>query len=320
MHTRPQSNLWRMVALLFASVILMLGASVALATSSAEPVNQPPPPPSDTPVPPTGVPPTVTPGPGGHGGTGFLAVLEGNVWEEGDTFRPLADTKVRYTSGGVSVDVLTDKSGFFRFVNIGPDPGTLDLADSNWQSGTGGVIVKPPLGQTLRINLAALPKGKSAASKVTLASSASAASASAGQIVTFTFKVTNGTAGAVSGLTLGDQLPDGLTVAGVATSRGDVIGRGPNLVMVDLNALSAGDSATVNIMALANKTAATMQTVNRATLFYREGPAISAQAGMTVAGGPAMLPVTGIGLPIATAVALVVILLAARWLRAKPAM
>jgi len=178
-------------------------------------------------VPPTGVPPAATPGPGGNGGTGFLAVLEGNVWEEGDTFRPLAGTKVRYTSEGVSVDVLTDKKGFFRLVNIGPDPGTLDLADSDWQSGTGGVIVKPPLGQTLRINLAALPKGKSAASKVTLASSASAASASAGQIVTFTFKVTNGTASAVSGLTLGDQLPDGFTLAGVTISRGDVIGRFP---------------------------------------------------------------------------------------------
>jgi uncharacterized repeat protein (TIGR01451 family) len=320
MHTRPQSNLWRMVALLFVTVILMLGASVALATSSAEPVNQPPPPPSDTPVPPTGVPPAVTPGPGGNGGTGFLAVLEGNVWEEGDTFRPLAGTKVRYTSEGVSVDVLTDKNGFFRFVNIGPDPGTLDLADSDWQSGTGGVVVKPLLGQTLRINLAALPKGKSAASKVTLASSASAASASAGQIVTFTFKVTNGTASAVSGLTLGDQLPDGFTVAGVTTSRGDVIGRGPNLVMVDLNALSAGDSATVNIIALVNKSAATVQTANRATLAYREGPAISAQTGMTLAAGPATLPKTGVGLPIAAAVTLVVILLTARWLRARPAM
>jgi uncharacterized repeat protein (TIGR01451 family) len=175
------------------------------------------------------------------------------------------------------------------------------------------------LGQTLRINLAALTKGKSVASKVTLASSASAASALAGQTVTVTLKVNNGTAGVVSGLTLGDQLPDGLTVSGVTTSRGDVVGRSSNLVMVDLGALAAGDSATVNIVALVIKTSATMQTANRATLAYREGPAMSAQAAMTLAGGPTTLPVTGIGLPIVAVLVLVIILFVARRLRVRPA-
>ena len=290
----------------FAALLAVCGLFLlATGAAFAAPVSQPLPP---------------TPGPLDGGGTGFLAVLEGMVWEEGDTFRPLAGVKVRYTSDGVSVDVATDKNGYFKFVNVGADPGTLDLADVNWQSGTGGVIVKPPLGQTLRINLAALPKGKSLASKVTLASSASAASASAGQMVTITLKVNNGTAGVVSGLELGDQLPDGLTVSGITTSRGDVISRGPNIVAVDLGALAAGDSATVNIMALVNKSAATVQTANRATLAYREGPAISAQAGMTLTAGPATLPVTGVGLPIVATVALAVILLVARWLRVKPAM
>ncbi len=247
-------------------------------------------------------------------------MLEGTVWEDGDTFRPLADAKVRYTSDGVSVDVTTDKKGYFKFVNIGADWGMLDLVDGNWQSGTGGVIVKPPLGQTLRINLAALPKGKTAASKVTLASSVSAASAPAGQMVTFTLKVTNGTADIVSGLVVGDQLPDGVTVAGVTTSRGDVIGHGSSLVTVDLGALAAGDSATVNIVATVDKTAATMQTANRATLFFREGPAISAQAKMTLASSPATLPKTGVGLPIVASVALAAILLVARRLRVRPAM
>jgi uncharacterized repeat protein (TIGR01451 family) len=313
MKTRSHFNLG-LVGLLVGG-LLLLGAASALAAPFAQPL-----PPTETPPLPPTVPsgPTATPAPSSGGGTGFLAVLEGHVWENGDTFNPLAGAKVRYTSDGVSVDETTDKNGYFRFVNVGPDPGTLDLADDNWQSGTGGVIVKPPLGLTLVANLAALPKGRSAASKVTLASNVSAASASAGQIVTFTLKVTNGTAGVISGLTLGDQLPDGATVAGVATSRGDVVGRGPSVVSVDLGALAAGDSATVNIVALVNKTTATMQTANRATLFYREGPAVSTQTGMTVAGGPATLPVTGIGLPVVAVAALVVVLILARRLRVKP--
>ncbi len=313
MQTRSHSHLG-VVALLAACGVLLLCAGVAL----AEPLSQPLPPTATAPLPPSG--PTGTPAPSSGGGTGFLAVLEGTVWEEGDTFRPLADAKVRYTSDGVSADVTTDKNGYFRFVNVGADPGVLDLADGNWQSGTGGVLVKPPLGQTVRVNLAALPKGKSASSKVTLASSASAASASAGQMVTLTLKVTNGTSSVVSGLTLGDQLPDGVTVAGVTTSRGDVVGRGPSLVTVDLGALAAGDSATVNVVATVNQTVATMKTANHATLFYREGPSISTQVGMTVAGGPATLPVTGSGLPIAAVLTLAVILLVARTLRVKPAM
>jgi uncharacterized repeat protein (TIGR01451 family) len=309
MRNRLIANLGGIVIVMAVTMVVALGASATFAAPPAETVHYLPTLPAATPA-----------AAGGGGGTGFLAVLEGTVWEEGDTFRPLAGAKVRYTSDGVSVDVTTDKNGTFKFVNVGADPGVLDLADGNWQSGTGGVLVKPPLGQTVRINLAALTKGKSVASKVTLASSASAASASAGQMVTFTLKVTNGTSSVASGLTLGDQLPDGVTVAGVTTSRGDVIGRGPSLVTVDLGALAAGDSATVNVVATVNKTVAAMQTANRATLFYREGPSISTQAGMTVAGGPATLPVTGSGLPIVAVVTLVVILLVARTLRVKPAM
>ena len=306
MRNRSIANLWGIMILMAVTMVVALGASATFAAPPAETAHYLP------------TIPAATPAASGGGGTGFLAVLEGTVWEEGDTFRPLAGAKVRYTSDGVSVDVTTDKNGYYKFVNVGADPGVLDLVESNWQSGTGGVLVKPPLGQTVRINLAALPKGKSAASKVTLASSVSAASASAGQMVTFTLKVTNGTSSVVSGLTLGDQLPDAVTLAGVTTSRGDVVARGPGVVTVDLGALAAGDSATVNIVATVNKTVATMQTANRATLFYREGPAISTQAGMTVAGGPATLPVTGSGLPIVAVVTLAVILWVARSLRVKP--
>ena len=306
MRNRSIANLWGIMILMAVMVVVALGASATFAAPPAEMAHYLP------------TIPAATPAASGGGSTGFLAVLEGTVWEEGDTFRPLAGAKVRYTSDGVSVDVTTDKNGYYKFVNVGADPGVLDLVESNWQSGTGGVLVKPPLGQTVRINLAALPKGKSAASKVTLASSVSAASASAGQMVTFTLKVTNGTSSVVSGLTLGDQLPDAVTLAGVTTSRGDVVARGPGVVTVDLGALAAGDSATVNVVATVNKTVATMQTANRATLFYREGPAISTQAGMTVAGGPATLPVTGSGLPIVAVVTLAVILWVARSLRVKP--
>ena len=308
MRNRSLANLGGIVIVMAVTMVVALGASATFAAPPAEMVRYLP------------TIPAGTPAAAGAGGTGFLAVLEGTVWEEGDTFRPLAGAQVRYTSDGVSVDMTTDKNGYFQFVNVGADPGVLDLADGDWHSGTGGVLVKPPLGQTVRVNLAALPKGKSAASKVTLASSASAASASAGQTVTFTLKVTNGTSSVVSGLTLGDQLPDGVTVAGVTTSRGDVVGRGPSLLTVDLGALAAGDSATVNVVATVNQTVATMKTANRATLFYREGPSISTQVGMTVAGGPATLPVTGSGLPIAAVVTLAVILLVARTLRVKPAM
>jgi hypothetical protein len=65
---------------------------------------------------------------------------------------------------------------------------------------------------------------------------------------------------------------------------------------------------------------ASASAANRATLFYREGPAISSQTAVGVAGGPKTLPVTGVGLPIVTIVLLVAIVLVARWLRVKPVM
>jgi uncharacterized repeat protein (TIGR01451 family) len=297
-------------------IMLLIGASAALAAPTSELPYQPPPPPSDTPsVPPPPPGPTSTPAPGGGGeGTGFLAELDGFVWQNGDPAAPLGGVVVRYLSDGVAVDVTTDPQGHFRFVNIGPDLGTLDLADAQWQSGMGGVIVQPPVGYKLRVNLAAMPKGKSLASKVTLTSH----SISSGQTVTFTLKVVNGTQGVVSGLTLGNQLPDGMSLGNVATSRGDVVGHSPSAVTVDLNSLAAGDSATVTVVALMTQAGAN-KAANRATLFYREGPAISTQTAMA-ASGPATLPVTGIGLPILLVIVLAVILLLARRLRANPAL
>jgi uncharacterized repeat protein (TIGR01451 family) len=308
---RPLASLLRFMAL-FIGVVLLIGASAALAAPTSELPLQPPPP-SDTPPVPPPPGPTSTPAPGGGGeGTGFLAELDGFVWQNGDPAAPLGGMVVRYVSDGVTTDVTTDAKGHFKFLNIGPDLGTLDLAEAQWQSGMGVVVVQPPLGYKLRVNLAAMPKGKALTSKVTLASSA----VSSGQMVTFTLKVLNGTQGVVSGLTLGEQLPDGMTLASVMTSRGDVVGHSPSAVTVDLNALSAGDSATVTVVALMNQAGAN-KAANRATLFYREGPAISTQT-VAAASGPTTLPVTGIGLPILLIAALAVILLLARRLRTKP--
>ena len=241
------------------------------------------------------------------------------MWENGDTAGPLSGIKVRYTSDGVNYDVATDQKGYFRFANVGPDDGVLDLYDARYQSGTGGVVIKPLLGQTILVNLAALPKGKSVDSKVTLSSNTSTANAAAGQTVTITLKVTNGTQWVVSGLMLGDQLPAGLAVAGVTTSRGDVLAKGPSVVAVDLNALAAGDSATVHIIALVKKDGASGSAANRATLLYREGPAVSAQATLNLAGGPNTLPVTGVGVPVVALLALTAILVVAHRMRTRTA-
>jgi len=332
----PQVRPWALALSLMVGALLLLGVTAVLASPPLEPLNQLPTPPpleSSTPIPPTLPPvptipplPTIPPGPtetpapaGLGGGTGFLAILEGHVWEDGDTARPLADVKVRYTSDGVNADVTTDKRGYFKFLNVGPDDGVLDLNDARYQSGTGGVVIKPLLGQTVLVNLAALPKGKSVDSKVTLSSNASTANAAAGQTVTITLKVTNGTQWVVSGLMLGDQLPDGLAVAGVTTSRGDVLAKGPSVVAVDLNALAAGDSATVHIIALVKKDGASGLAANRATLLYREGPAVSAQATLNLAGGPNTLPVTGVGVPVVALLALIAILVVARRMRTRTA-
>ena len=291
------------VALFIAAIALLLGAPGAL----AGPLDQPPPPPPPPPGTDTG-----------GNGTGFLAELEGYVWENGDPQKPVNGVVVRFTSGGINVDVTTDPRGHFKFFNLGLDVGTLDLADSKWQSGTGGIILQPPPGRKLKANLAALPKGKALPSLVTLASSASSSRAVAGETVTFNLKVTNGTQAAISGLTLGDQLPDGMTVLGVTTSRGDVVGRSANAVTVDLNALAAGDSATVTIVAQVAQNAKTSVSANRATVFYSEGPAVSSSGKVGVLSGPQALPVTGIGLPILAVVVLAAILVLARKLRVKP--
>ena len=301
-------NLW--VVTICVGIALSLGAPAAL----AQPFDQPPPPP---PPPPPPSPPAES---GGNGGTGFLAELEGFVWEGGDPQKPLTGVVVRFTSDGVSVDVTTDRRGHFKFVNLGPDVGTLDLADGQWQSGTGGVILQPPSGRKLQANLAALPKGKSLSSKVTLTASVSPSRAVAGETVTFSFKVVNGTENPITGLTLGDQLPDGMTVAGVTTSRGDVVGRSSNAVTVDLNALAPGDSATVTIVALVAQNAKPSVSANRATLFYSEGPAVVTRGSVGLFSGPQALPVTGIGLPIVAVVVLAIVLLLARRMRARPVM
>ena len=311
---RSLSSLLRLT-MIFIGIMLLIGASAVLAAPTSELPYQPPPPSSPTDTPPAPPPPgaTSTPAPGGGGeGTGFLAELDGFVWQNGDPAAPLGGVVVRYISDGVAIDVTTDPQGHFRFVNVGPDLGTLDLADAQWQSGMGGVIVQPPVGYKLRVNLAAMSKGKVLTSKVTLTSNA----VSSGQTVAFTLKVLNGTQGVVSGLTLGDQLPDGMTLASVTTSRGDIVGRSPSAVTVDLNSLSAGDSATVTVVALMTQAGAN-KTSNRATLFYREGPAVSTQT-VAAASGPTTLPVTGIGLPVLLVTALAIILLLARRLRTKP--
>ena len=297
--------------------VLSFGVSAVLAVPLMDSHHQPPPPPptSTPPLPPT---PADVPAPApssGNGGTGFLAILEGFVWEDGDPNRPAPDFKVRYTSDGVSLDATTNNQGFFRFRNVGPDGGVLETADDRFQSGTGGVVVKPPLGLTIRVNLAALPKGKLLTSPVKLEASVSPAGAAAGQTATFTFKVKNGTQGVVSGLMLAWQLPDGLAVSGVKTSRGDVLSSGPHMIAVDLNTLAGGDSATVEVVALAKDKAVSQQDVNRATLLYREGPAISAQTAGGSAGGPATLPITGLGVPVVAILALVSGLILARRLR-----
>jgi uncharacterized repeat protein (TIGR01451 family) len=303
MHARSPSMLW-VVVFVIAVMALSLGVSVVL----AGPLDQPPPPP---PPPPPG---TDT----GGNGTGFLAELEGYVWENGDPQKPVNGVVVRFTSDGISVDATTDPRGHFQFFNLGPDVGTLDLADSKWQSGTGGVILQPPPGRKLKANLAALPKGKALPSLVSLVSSTSSSRAVAGETITFSLKVANGTQAAISGLTLGDQLPDGMTVLGVTTSRGDVVGRSANAVTVDLNTLAPGDSATVTIVAQVAQDAKTSVSANRATVFYSEGPAASSSGKVGVLSGPQALPVTGIGLPILAVVVLAAILVLARKLRVKP--
>ena len=91
--------------LVFIGVALLIGASVALAAPASAPLDQgpPPPPPPD---------PVSTPAPGGGGeGTGFLAELEGFVWQNGDPAAPLGGVVVRYVSDGVTADATTDANG-----------------------------------------------------------------------------------------------------------------------------------------------------------------------------------------------------------------
>ena len=309
MRARSLGN-WKSVALVIAGVVVLLGAPIVW----AGPLDQPPPPPP--PPPPPSPPPAE--GGGNGSGTGFLAELDGYVWENGDSHKPVSGVVVRFATGGLNIDVTTDARGHFQFFNLGPDVGTLDLADSKWQSGTGGVVLQPPLGRRLKANLAALPKGKALGSQVTLISSPSSSRAVAGETVTFNLKVTNGTPNVISGLMLGDQLPDGMTVLNVATSRGDVVSRSANAVTVDLNALAAGDSATVTIVAQVAQDAKTSVAANRATVFYGEGAAVGSGGQVGVLSGPQALPVTGIGLPIVAVAVLAIILVLARRLRVKP--
>ena len=247
-----------------------------------------------TPLVPT--PNTATPAPpAAPVGPDQSPALSGFAWINGNVFTPAAGVPVRFAGDGFELATLTDASGYYQFAQVGQDMGVLNISSdgSAWKASAKDVALSVPPGVSLQVNFSA-SEGTPEVGPKLLGVSVNPSLVGAGQTVTVIIKAINSTHAKLSGVWLTHALPDGLSLSGAATDRGDALTAG-RLAMADLGDLAPGDSATFTIVALApNAGGPQGGFAVTASLFSREGVAVQASTSLTGMGGPAGLPVTGL--------------------------
>ncbi|HLF26909.1 MAG TPA: hypothetical protein VJG32_11280 [Anaerolineae bacterium] len=222
--------------------------------------------------------------------------LAGYVWVNGDVFVPAAGAPVRFAGDGFELAALTDANGYYQFERVGQDVGLLNVAGDGtpWKASIKAVALSVQPGASLRVNFSA-SQGSPAAGPKLISVSVKPTSIGAGQTLTVTIKATNTTDQKLSGVWLTHLLPDALTIAGMSTDRGDTASQGP-LALANLGDLAPGDVATFTIIANAPHDGGPQGNLSViASLISREGVAVQTSTPLKGTGGPAMLPVTGMG-------------------------
>jgi len=218
---------------------------------------------------------------------------------------------------GWSVGATTDTKGNYAFGRLGYDVGLLNVVlekGSGWEPVTQDIAIVPRPELGLVVNLGVRRDGAGPLPLVPTLE-VNRQTVNQGDVVTFTVRVQNGLETKVSGVMVTDLLPQGLALSGVRTSRGDPFTQG-NYAAAYIGDLGPGEEAVVEIVADVTD-GAFSPVVNRVSLIYREHAAAQATVQLNVHGAqPAMLPVTGFGLPLA-GVVLAAALLLFGWLRRR---
>ena len=234
------------------------------------------------------------------------------------TGEAVSDVVVVFTTGDVSVEVVTDENGEYAF-DLGTANGVLNVVPPQ-QSGlkplTPDVAVRSIVGVETVVNLGVSLNGRVAPPLLPTVT-VSPASVGVGENITVTVMVKNTLPYAISGAMITDQLPDGLVPVGVRASTGNAY-FSANLAVVELGRLDAGSGALFEIVAqVTNSRAVAAVLQSKVSFFFREDVAAQAQAlGSSTGATPTVLPVTGMGLPL-LALAVLAAVVIAGWLRRR---
>lgn len=243
-------------------------------------------------------------------------VLRGRVINV-STGQTESDIKVVFTTGGISVEVVSDANGEYAFDHLGTANGLLNVVPSRG-SGllplTVDLAVQPKSGVETVVNLGVTSNGVGTPPLIPTVQ-VSPNSVGAGEKMTITVLIKNTLPQAISGAVLTDWLPDRLIPVSIHSSTGNPY-FSDNLAIVELGKLDAEGGAWVEIVVQVTggrTSASALQ--GRVSFFYREDVAAQAHNG---ANGivPTVLPVTGVGLPL-IGLALIVLIVMVGWMRRR---
>ena len=314
------TGLMGLIALLLASMLLLPAPA-----AGQDPENRP-----------TIQPPTVPPQPGQIGK--LLPSLHGTIINWG--FRNEPNVMVRVSGADWHLDTTSDATGHYLFERLGNDVVWLDVVPpegSNAKPLTTDVAVRPAVGDETVVNLGVYEGEAPLPLPIAHTMEASPAQALPGDGVTFTVHVKNNLETPITHAQLTNYLPTGLSFVSADSSHGPVE-YADGLVVARLGTMGPSDEAEVTIITLVEPGSdESWELTNRSSLIYRESVVTQATAKVAVSltaavsdepsgeapesvpdESPIMLPVTGIGLPLA-GVGLGAFLLAVRWLRTHSA-
>jgi hypothetical protein len=224
------------------------------------------------------------------------AALSGYVFVNGDVFVPAAGVPVRLSGEGFELVATTDVNGYYQFEQVGEDVSKLSVGGdgSAWKASVDGVMLSVRPGLEFVVNFSASQASPQKGPNL-LDVSVSPASIGAGHAVTVTLKAHNSTQQKLSGVWLTQRAPDGLSIAGATTDRGDALAFG-NLAMANVGDLAPGDAVTFNIVLSSPSEGGAHGALSlMGSMFSRESVAVQDATTLTATNGPVTLPVTGAG-------------------------
>ncbi len=245
-------------------------------------------------------------------------ILKGRVFNL-ITGEPVSGATVVFTAGGVPVEVVSDENGEYAFPHLGTANGVLNAVPprgSGLRPVTADVAVRTKGSVETVVNLGVSPNGSGAPPLIPTVQ-LSPDVVGAGETMTITVLVKNTLPHAISGAVVTNWLPETVVPINIHSSTGNPY-FSENLAIAELGTLDAGSGALVEIVAqAAGGHTATSALQGKVSFFYRESAASQALAhGHLNGAAPAVLPVTGVGLPV-VGLGLIFVVLIVGWVRRR---